>query len=109
MNMAKVLNVPNTLTEVLRFTLELAETNEKLEQELIELRMDGEYPEVLLSPHILKLMGWSKSTLSEAANDPTFPHLDGSRKKGDAIRCRKKEFYMWLKTRQRGRPEGTGR
>lgn len=88
------------LSEALRLAAELAEQCELLESELTELRMNNEYPEVLHSAHILKLMGWSKSTLSEAANDPTFPHLNGARKKGESIRCRKWEFYQWLKNRK---------
>ncbi|WP_339816841.1 hypothetical protein MKZ15_15580 [Paenibacillus sp. FSL R7-0216] len=96
--MARALKTPSTLAEALRLAADLAERNEKLEKELKELQ-SSQYPEVLQSKHILELMGWSRPTLTFAANDPTFPHLDGSRKKGDGIRCLKWEFYEWLKSR----------
>ena len=98
--MATVLKAPSTFAEALRLAADLAERNEELERQLKELQT-SQYPEVLLSKHILELMGWSKSTLSEAANDPSFPHLDGARKKGDSIRCRKVKFYDWLENRSR--------
>lgn len=97
--MARALKTPSTLAEALRLAAELAERNEKLEKDLRELQ-SSQYPEVLLSKHICELMGWSKATLSFAANDPTFPHLDGARKKGDTIRCLKWDFYEWLKSRR---------
>lgn len=97
--MARALNAPSTLAEALRLAADLAERNETLERELRELQ-SSQYPEVLLSKHICELMGWSKSTLTFAAKDPTFPHLDGARKKGDAIRCLKWDFYEWLKSRR---------
>jgi len=97
--MARALKTPSTLADALRLAAELAERNEKLEKELKELQ-SSQYPEVLQSKHILELMGWSKTTLSFAAKDPTFPHLDGARKKGESIRCLKWEFYEWLKSRR---------
>ncbi|NWL89608.1 hypothetical protein DMN77_18840 [Paenibacillus sp. 79R4] len=97
--MARALATPSTLAEALRLAADLAERNEELEKQLKKLQQ-SQYPEVLQSKHIIELMGWSKATLTFAANDPTFPHLDGSRKKGEAIRCLKWEFYEWLKSRR---------
>ncbi|MDT8980021.1 hypothetical protein RQP50_27705 [Paenibacillus sp. chi10] len=98
--MAKVLEMPTTLAQALRLAADLAEQNEELWQQLKKLE-SSRYPDVLLSKHILELMGWSKATLSQAAKDPTFPHLDAARKKGDAIRCLKWDFFDWLKARSR--------
>ena len=92
--------IPIKLSESLYLAAELARKNEELEKELVKLRFDGEYPEVLQGHHIIKLMEISKSTLTMWAADPEFPHLDGGRKKGDAIRVRKVEFYEWLKNRK---------
>lgn len=91
--------IPVVLSEALYLAAELASKNELLEKELNELRMNGEYPEVLQGPHIVKLMGIGASTLTQWANDPSFPHIDNGRKKGDAIRVRKCELYDWLKNR----------
>lgn len=97
--MARVLNSPKTFAEALRLAADLAERNEELEQHLKKLQA-SQYPEVLQSKHILELMGWSKTTLTFAAKDPNFPHLDGGRRKGESIRCLKWEFYNYLKTRK---------
>lgn len=98
--LATVLEMPTTLGDALRLAADLADQNEELKRELKELE-SSRYPDVLLSKHIIELMGWSKSRLSEAAKDPTFPHLEGGRKKGETIRCLKWEFFDWLKTRQK--------
>lgn len=97
--MARALKTPSTFAEALRLAADLVEKNEALEKQLKELQT-SQFPEVLQSKHICELMGWSKSTLTFAANDPTFPHLDGARKKGETIRCLKWDFYEWLKSRR---------
>ncbi|HYE69550.1 MAG TPA: hypothetical protein VEA58_13115 [Anaerovoracaceae bacterium] len=94
--------VPLTVKEVLAMAYNLATQNENLKKELEELKMST-MPEVLLSHHIRELMGWSKSTLSMYAQDPSFPHLDGAWKKGETIRCLRSEFYHYMKNR---RPSG---
>lgn len=57
--MAKALKTPSTFAEALRLAADLAEQNEKLERQLTELRLNGEYPEVLRPVHIQKLLGFS--------------------------------------------------
>lgn len=97
---ANQIEIPTTLAGALRLAADLVEQNEKLEQELSELRMNREYPEVLQSKHIVRLLGIGQSTLTEWASDPEFPHLDGARKKGETIRCLKEDFYRYLKNRK---------
>lgn len=92
--------VPTSFAEALRFAADLVERTEDLERELKELQ-STKYPEVLQSSHIMSLMGWSKSKLSEEAKDPAFPHLDKSRKRGEKITVLKVEFFHWLKNRER--------
>jgi len=91
--------IPTKLSEALRFAAELAEQNEMLEQALSELRLSGEYPEVLRPAHIIKLLGTSAPTITEWARDPSFPILNRGRKKGEAILVLKSDLYQWLKTR----------
>lgn len=93
------IRTPTTLSEALRLAADLAEKNEQLEQQLSELRMNREYPEVLRPVHITKLMSVSKSKVTEWANDPSFPMLNRDRKKGEVISVLKSDFYHWLKTR----------
>jgi|GEM_PF-2768011 hypothetical protein len=93
--------LPTTFPEALRFAADLVERTEALEMQLRELQ-NLKYPEVLLSNHIIELMGISKSTLSQWAKEDDFPHLDGGRQKGDTIRVLKSEFFSWLKGRRGG-------
>jgi len=90
--------IPTKLSDALRLAADLAEENELLQQALKELMMH-QLPEVLLSKHILELMGWSKSTLSQEARHPDFPHLDGAWSPREKIRCLKIDFYNYLKNR----------
>src|SRR5690606_42024995 len=78
---------------------ELARKNEELEKELEVLRSSCA-KEVLLGPDIVKLLKIGKATLSEWAQDPTFPHLYGDWKKGMTIRCRSIDLFNWLKNRK---------
>lgn len=89
---------PKTLAAALRLAAELAEKNETLEQQLSEIRLNGEYPEVLRPAHIMKLCNVGKSTVTEWTNNPTFPILNKHRKKGDSVLVLKSDFYQWLKT-----------
>ncbi|WP_440960586.1 hypothetical protein ACN6KS_22840 [Paenibacillus nitricinens] len=96
--MAKAVKTPATFAEALRLAADLAERNEKLEMQLAELRLNGEYPEVLRPAHIMKLLRMSAPKVQELTNHPTFPHLNRNRKKGDAVTVLKSDLYHWLKT-----------
>ncbi|MEK3792028.1 hypothetical protein MKX42_09925 [Paenibacillus sp. FSL R7-0204] len=96
--MAKAIKTPATFAEALRLAADLAEQNEKLEKQLTELRLNGEYPEVLRPAHIMKLLGLSGPKVHELTNHPTFPHLNRNRKKGEAVTVLKSDLYQWLKT-----------
>lgn len=96
-------DAPIKLSEALYLAAEVARRNEELEAELFELRMNNEYPEVLLTKHIMKLCGVSRSTISQWAQDSEFPHLMGDWQKGQVIRCKKSEFYNWLRNRKLGK------
>jgi hypothetical protein len=89
---------PKSFAAALRLAAELAERNEELEQKLSELRLNGEYPEVLRPAHLMRLCEVSKSKVTEWTNDPTFPVLNKHRKKGDSVLVLKSDFYQWLKT-----------
>lgn len=93
-------DIPIKLSEALYLAAQIARRNEEMEAELTELRMNNQYPEVLQSHHIIELLGIGKSTLSEWAQDPTFPHIQGDWRKGMSIRVRKSEFYEWLRNRK---------
>lgn len=96
--MAKALKTPSTFAEALRLATDLAEQNEKLERQLTELRLNGEYPEVLRPAHIQKLLGFSPPKVNELTKHPTFPHLNRNRQKGEAVTVLKSDLYQWLKT-----------
>ncbi len=91
--------VPIKFSEALYLAAEIARHNEAMEAELTELRMNMT-KDVLRGPDIVELCGISKSTLSEWAQDPTFPHLRGDWVKGMAIMCRSTDLYQWLKNRK---------
>lgn len=92
-------DIPVKLSEALFLAAEIARHNEDMESELTELRMNRT-KEILRGPDIIELCGISKSTLSEWARDPSFPHMRGDWSKGMAIMCRSQELYLWLKNRQ---------
>jgi len=91
--------IPIKLSEALYLAAELARKNEELEKELEVLR-SSQTKEVLTGPDIIKLIKIGKSTLSEWAQDPTFPHLLGDWEKGMRIRVRAVDLYDWLKNRK---------
>lgn len=92
-------DVPIKFSEALYLAAEIARHNELMEAELTELRMNMT-KDVLRGPDIVDLCSISKSTLSEWAQDPTFPHLRGDWAKGMAIMCKSSELYQWLKNRK---------
>jgi len=99
-NSVKEQRIPRTYAESLRLAAELAERNEVLERQLAELRLSGDYPEVLRPAHIEKLLGVSKPIVSEWTRDPSFPILNKGRKKGEVVMVLKAELYEWLKSRR---------
>jgi hypothetical protein len=92
--------IPTNFADALRLAADLWEENQKLARHLDELKNNAEYPEVLRPEHIKKLLGVSASTITEWSRDPSFPHLNAGRKKGEAVYVLKAEFYEWLKTRR---------
>lgn len=96
--MARAIKTPSTFAEALRLAADLAEQNETLERQLAELRLNGEYPEVLRPAHMIKLLGFSAPKVNELTMHPTFPHLNRNRRKGEAVTVLKSDLYHWLKT-----------
>lgn len=96
--MAKALKTPSTFAQALRLAADLAEQNEVLERQLAELRLNGEYPEVLRPVDIQRLLKLSAPKVNELTNHPTFPHLNRNRRKGEAVTVLKSDLYQWLKT-----------
>lgn len=96
--MATALKTPTTLAQALRLAADLAAQNEELERQLAELRLNGEYPEVLRPADMMRLLRIGKSSVTDMTNDPTFPILNQGRKKGEAILVLKSDLYAWLKS-----------
>ncbi|OWA36739.1 hypothetical protein B9G55_01270 [Saccharibacillus sp. O16] len=99
--MAIAIKTPATLAEALRLAADLAARNEELERQLTELRLNGEYPEVLRPADMTRLLRIGKSSVNEMTNDPNFPVLNQNRKKGEAVMVLKSDLYAWLKNGRR--------
>lgn len=99
--MATAIQTPTTLAEALRLAADLAMKNEELERQLAELRLNGEYPEVLRPADMMRLLRIGKSSVGEMTADPNFPVLNQDRKKGEVILVLKSDLYAWLKNGRR--------